>query len=72
MGHARGCRVAREWSNSKISVWDNGTRTRTSNDEQRLSPEDPNFLGKRCGGLEPGRLENTVQEDTILLKISFR
>jgi len=26
-------------------------RTRTSNDEQRLSLEDPNFLGKRCGGI---------------------
>ena len=47
-------------------------RTRTSNDEQRLSPEDPNFLEKRCGRLEPGRLENTVQEGTILLRISLK
>ena len=62
MGHAQGCRVAGGWSNNKISVWGNGmrTRTRTSNDEQRLSSEDPNFLGKRCAGLEPSRLENTV------------
>ena len=72
MGHAQECRVVRGWSNSKISVWDNGIGTRTSNDEQRLSPEDPNFLEKRCGRLEPGRLENTVQEGTILLRISLK
>ena len=72
MGHARGCRVARGGLNSKISLWSKGTRTMTSNDEQRLSPNDPNFLRKRCGGLEPGCLENTVQEGTILLRISFR
>jgi len=53
-------------------VWGNVMRTRTSNDEQRLSLEDPNFLGKHCGGLEPGCLENTVQEGTIILRISFR
>ena len=53
-------------------MWDNGIRTKTSNDEQRLSPEDPNILGKRCGRLKPGRLENTVQEGTILLRISFK
>ena len=65
MGHTRG------GSNSKISLWSNGTRSRATNDEQRLSPEDPNFLGKCCGGLEPGRLENTTQEGTILPRISF-
>ena len=72
MGHARECRIARGGSNSKISVWGNGMSTRTSNGERRLSPKDPNFLGKRCGGLEPGHLENTVLEGTILLRISFR
>ena len=70
MGHARGCRAVRGCSNSKISMWDNGIRT--SNDEQRLSPKDPNFLGEHCGGLELGCLKNTVKEDTILLRISFR
>jgi len=72
VGHARECGIARGRSNSKISVWGNGTSTRTSNDERRLSPKDPNFLGKRCGGLEPGHLENTVLEGTILIRISFR
>ena len=61
MGHARGCRVALGGLNSKVSMWGNGKRIRTSNDEQKLSPKDPNFPGKRCGGLEPGCLENTVQ-----------
>ena len=51
---------AQGWSNSKISVWDNGLRTRTSNNEQMVSPEDPIFLGKRYIRLEPGCLENTV------------
>ena len=64
MGHARG------WLNNKISVRDNGTKT--SNDEQRLSPDDLNFLGERYGGLEPGCLENTMKEGTILLRIRFR
>ena len=72
MGHARGCRVAEGWSDSKISVGNNGTRTRIGNDEQKLSPEDPNFLRKHCGGLEPCHLENTMQEGTIFLRISFR
>jgi len=72
VSYAQGCRVAREGSNSKISVWSNGTRTKTSNDEQMLSPEDSNFIRKRCGGLEPNRLENIAQEGTILLRISFR
>ena len=58
--------------NSKISVWDNGLRTRKSNNEQIVSLEDPNFLKKRYGRLEPGRLENTMQEATILIRISFR
>ena len=49
--------------------WD---EDRDKYDEQRLSLEDPNFLRKRCGGLKPGRLENTVQEGTILLRISFK
>ena len=70
MSHARGCRATRGWSNSKISVWDNGTRT--SNDKQRLSPEDPNFLKEHCRGLEPRCLKNTVKEGTILLRINFR
>ena len=47
-------------------------RTRTGNDEQRLSPEDPNFLGKHYGGLDLGRLENTMQEGTIFLRIRFK
>lgn len=72
VGRAQGCSVARGWSNSKISVWDNGIRTRTSNDEQRLPFEDPNFLGKCYGRLKPGYLESTMQEGTILLRISFR
>ena len=66
MGHARGCRVALGGLNSKVSEWGNGKRIRTSNDEQRLSPEDPNFLKKHCGGLEPDRLKNTAQEDMYL------
>ena len=70
MGHTQECRVARRWLNSKISVWDNGTRT--SNDEHRLSTKDPNFLRKRCGRLAPSCLENTMQEGTILLRISFK
>ena len=72
MSHARGCRVAQGWSNSKISMWNNGTRTRTSNNEQRLSLEDPNFLRQHYGRFKLGRLENIVQEGTILLRISFR
>ena len=74
MGHARGYKGARGWSNSKISMWVNEsrTRTRTSNNEQMVSPEDPNFLEKHCGILEPSCLENTMQEATILLRISFR
>ena len=58
--------------NNKISMWDNGSRTRTSNNEQIVSLEDPNFLKKRYGRLEPGCLENTAQEATILLRINFR
>ena len=42
------------------------------NDEQMLSPKDPNFLRKYFGGLEPGLLESIMQEGTILLRISFR
>ena len=57
---------------SRVGVLGRGTRIRTSNDEQKLSPKDPNFPGKRCGGLEPGCLENTMQEATILIRISFR
>ena len=49
MGLAQGYKGAREWSNSKISVWVNGSRIRTSNNEQMVSLEDPNFLGKCCG-----------------------
>ena len=64
----------RESKNGRIviSVWDNWLRTRKSNNKQMVSPEDPNFLGKCCERLEPGRLENTVQEATILIRISFR
>ena len=29
-------------------------------------------MGKHCGRLEPGHLENVVQEVIILLRISFR
>ena len=72
MGHVRGYKVVRGWSNSKINMLANGSRARTSNNEQLVSPEDPNFLGKRCGRLELGCLENTVQEAIILLRISFR
>ena len=72
MGHARGYKGARRWLNNKISMWVNGSRTRTNKDEQVVFPEVPNFLGKHCGRLEPGRLENTMQEATILLRISFK
>ena len=51
---------------SRVGVLGRGTRIRTSNDKQRLSPEDPNFLKKRYGGLEPDRLKNTAQEDMYL------
>ena len=66
MGHARG------WSNSKISMWVNGSRTRTDSNEQMVSPEEPNFLSKYCGRLVPSHLENTIREATILLRISFK
>ena len=72
MGHVQECKGAQGWLNSKISVWDNRSRTMTSNNKQMVSPEDPNFLRKCCGRMEPGHLENTVQEAIILLRISFR
>ena len=72
MGHARGYKGAQGWLNSKISMWVNGSRRRTSNNEQMVFPEDPNFLEKHCGRLEPDRLKNTMQEATILLRISFK
>ena len=53
-------------------MWDNRLRIRTSNNEQMVSPEDPNFSGKRCVKLEPDCLENTVQEAIILIRISFK
>ena len=37
-----------------------------------VSLESPNLLGMRCGGVEFGRLENTVQEVTMFFRISFR
>ena len=61
MGLVRGTRITQGGLNNKINLYNKGTRTRTNNDEQRLSPEDPNFLKKHCGGLEPDHLENTVQ-----------
>ena len=51
MGLVRGTRITRGGLNNKINLYNKGMRTRTNNDEQRLSPEDPNFLGKRCGGI---------------------
>ena len=53
-------------------MWDNRLRIRTSNNEQMVSPEDPNFSGKRCVKLEPDCLKNTVQEAIILIRISFK
>jgi len=53
-------------------MWVNGPRTRTNNNEQVVSLEESNFLGGRCGRLEPGRLKNTMLEATILLRISFK
>ena len=49
-----------------------GPRTRANNNEQVMSPGEPNFLERRCGSLEPNHLENTMQVATILWKISFR
>ena len=46
MGLAQGYKGARELSNSKISMGVNGSRTRTNNNEQMVSLEEPNFLGK--------------------------
>ena len=53
-------------------MWVNGPRMKTNSDEQVVSPEEPSLLGRQCGGLEPGRLENIGQEVTMLLEISFR
>ena len=52
-------------------MWVDRPRTRTNDDKQVVSLEEPNFLGKRYRGSEPGRLENNVQEATILLRMSF-
>ena len=38
----------------------------TKNNEQVMFPKEANFLGRRCGRLEPGHPENTVQEVAIL------
>ena len=72
MGHAQGYKGARGWSNSKISMWVNGSRTRTNSNKQVVSPEEPNFLRKCCGRLEPDHLDNTTRKATILLRISFK
>ena len=53
-------------------MWVNGFRTRTNSDEQVVSLEDPNLLGMRCGGVKFGRLENTMKEVTMFLRISFK
>ena len=66
VGHVRGYREARGGSNSKISMWVNGPRTNTNNNEQVMSPEEANFLGRRCGRMGPSHPENTVQKATIL------
>lgn len=72
MGYAREYKGARGWPSSKISMWVNGSRTRTKNNKQVVSPEEPNILRRHYGMLELGRLKNTMQEATILLRISFR
>jgi len=53
-------------------MWVNGPRTRTNSDEKVVPPEDPNLLSMRCGGVESSRLENTMQEVTMFLRIRFR
>jgi len=53
-------------------MWVEGLRTRADNSEQVMSLEEPNFLGRRHESLELDHPVNTMQEATMLWKISFR
>ena len=52
--------------------WVSGPRARDDNNKQVMFLEEPNFLRKRSGGLEPDHPVNTRQKATILGRISFK
>ena len=72
VGHARGYQGIRGRSSSKKGKWVCGPRTRADNNEQLMSPKEPNFLEKQCESLEPDHRANTGQKETILGRISFK
>ena len=52
--------------------WVSRPRTRDDNNEQVMFLEEPNFLRKWSGGLQPAHPANTRQKATMLGRISFR
>ena len=72
VGHAQECQGIWGRSHSKKGKWVSGLRTRANNNEQVMFPVEPNFPEKQCKSLEPDHLVNTVQETTMLRRISFK
>jgi len=72
VGHARGCQGTRGQPSLNKGKWVSGPRIRNDNNEQVMFLEEPNFLEKRSGGLEPNHPANTGQKATMLRRISFK